>query len=974
MSAPPTSWISNSNYNKFKGSYINGDVDLSNNLIVRNGNVYLPANAKIYTPANSITFNDTTLQTIITNNLTVSGISTLTGSATFTSTAGFNNGIVLVNFPSANVSLTNTKLGYLQDVTSNIQAQFTNCAKTNETNAFSLSQTFQQNIRMDTGSLIVNSNGTTLTNATLNKIQYLSNVTTDISGSLTTLQTNINTTNTNISTNYVDKSTIQTITALKKMTDFQINGVLYLNAGALTITQANLQNIQYLSNVTTDISGSLTTLQNNINAINPSTLLSTANTWIDNQTLNKNLYLKSSLYIAGDFNVGPVFSTSTSISNATLQKIQYLSNITTDISGSLTTLQNNINAINTSANSWSSLQTFNGNIFFPANGTIGSASNTISFNDTYGFTNFLNNIHVYGTQQLDYGGTNYNVGYEIVNTRTLLTNISYNSSTNTTTVGGNLTISGYVDTTNNQTIDGIKTFSSPPVLSGASITASTIPNSALATSYVPASGASTIAGVKTFSSAPVMSGASITSATIPNAALAAGVCFLATNQTLTGTKTFQVAPTLSAGLTAGATSISNTLLGYLSGATANLQGQLDGCAKLASANTLSGVNTITNNLIANSQTITPTQLGYLSGATSNLQTQISAISTSNFVSLTLDQTVAGLKTFSSVLTAGAGLIAYSLTSASNLALTTANTFTTYINSSKTSGDFRINTSSPNSNTYVDNGIVFVNSPTTGTNLLISQPNSTQAGIYSGSLNNATATDYCEGMYLLNNGYGAEIQGGRVGTTTDVCNLGFHNNGSTINFLSAQNTTGSPQNNSVSITGQVSISGSLSLNGNYGILSYNPIGTIIHNCSASIGLPLLLCNGQTISRTTYASLFAVIGTVYGSGDGSTTFQIPNYSGAFLRGMGSQTPATITYASDANPATYQADQMRSHTHSGQSGSYLNTGTSAQTTNGYAPIATTRPTSSTFATTGGVNSGGNGAETRPFNFGIYMYIRAL
>lgn len=42
----------------------------------------------------------------------------------------------------------------------------------------------------------------------------------------------------------------------------------------------------------------------------------------------------------------------------------------------------------------------------------------------------------------------------------------------------------------------------------------------------------------------------------------------------------------------------------------------------------------------------------------------------------------------------------------------------------------------------------------------------------------------------------------------------------------------------------------------------------------------LCNGQAISRTTYATLFSIIGTTYGVGDGSTTFNIPNYTGAKL----------------------------------------------------------------------------------------------
>ena len=45
---------------------------------------------------------------------------------------------------------------------------------------------------------------------------------------------------------------------------------------------------------------------------------------------------------------------------------------------------------------------------------------------------------------------------------------------------------------------------------------------------------------------------------------------------------------------------------------------------------------------------------------------------------------------------------------------------------------------------------------------------------------------------------------------------------------------------------------------------------------------LHCHGQAISRTTYAALFAAIGTVYGEGDGSTTFNVPDLRGAFLRG--------------------------------------------------------------------------------------------
>ena len=54
---------------------------------------------------------------------------------------------------------------------------------------------------------------------------------------------------------------------------------------------------------------------------------------------------------------------------------------------------------------------------------------------------------------------------------------------------------------------------------------------------------------------------------------------------------------------------------------------------------------------------------------------------------------------------------------------------------------------------------------------------------------------------------------------------------------------------------------------------------------------LVCNGATISRTTYANLFAAIGTTYGSGDGSTTFKLPDFQGDFLRGYLSGTSSAI-----------------------------------------------------------------------------------
>ena len=55
---------------------------------------------------------------------------------------------------------------------------------------------------------------------------------------------------------------------------------------------------------------------------------------------------------------------------------------------------------------------------------------------------------------------------------------------------------------------------------------------------------------------------------------------------------------------------------------------------------------------------------------------------------------------------------------------------------------------------------------------------------------------------------------------------------------------------------------------------------------------IVCNGANVSRTTYAALFAVIGTTYGSGDGSTTFTLPNLIDKFAQG--STTVGTVKSA--------------------------------------------------------------------------------
>lgn len=67
-----------------------------------------------------------------------------------------------------------------------------------------------------------------------------------------------------------------------------------------------------------------------------------------------------------------------------------------------------------------------------------------------------------------------------------------------------------------------------------------------------------------------------------------------------------------------------------------------------------------------------------------------------------------------------------------------------------------------------------------------------------------------------------------------------------------------------------------------LTSVLPIGSYIQFAGSQAPAGFLVCNGGEISRTTYSALFAVIGTTYGSGDGSTTFNLPNLIGKFLQG--------------------------------------------------------------------------------------------
>ncbi len=105
----------------------------------------------------------------------------------------------------------------------------------------------------------------------------------------------------------------------------------------------------------------------------------------------------------------------------------------------------------------------------------------------------------------------------------------------------------------------------------------------------------------------------------------------------------------------------------------------------------------------------------------------------------------------------------------------------------------------------------------------------------------------------------------------------------------------------------------------------PTATIVPWSSASVPTGFLECNGQAVSRSTYSALFAIVGTTYGAGDGSSTFLVPDLQDNVAMGKsgtkalastgGANTVAASgTVGGSTANATLSVAQLASHSHSG------------------------------------------------------------
>lgn len=138
----------------------------------------------------------------------------------------------------------------------------------------------------------------------------------------------------------------------------------------------------------------------------------------------------------------------------------------------------------------------------------------------------------------------------------------------------------------------------------------------------------------------------------------------------------------------------------------------------------------------------------------------------------------------------------------------------------------------------------------------------------------------------------------------------------------------------------------------------PSGAVFHFAMATAPAGYLVCNGAAVSRTAFAALFAAVGTLYGNGDGNTTFNLPDLRGEFIRG------ADLGRGVDGGRilGSWQQDSIREHSHTGGI-----SGPEVGKIEGYTEDA---PGVDNYNKTSTGTTGGN--ETRPRNMALLPCIK--
>lgn len=163
-------------------------------------------------------------------------------------------------------------------------------------------------------------------------------------------------------------------------------------------------------------------------------------------------------------------------------------------------------------------------------------------------------------------------------------------------------------------------------------------------------------------------------------------------------------------------------------------------------------------------------------------------------------------------------------------------------------------------------------------------------------------------------------------------------------------------------------GNLSEEAAASIESYiGPIGMIVMWGGSSIPSDSwLVCNGQAVSRTTYPILFERYGTTWGVGDGSTTFNLPNFQDRLPIGAGAN--AAVGQQAGSGTATLSQSNLPEHTHT-MSINKINVDNEQTGSDGV--VLATEGSNSTTKTTESTGSGNAFSIIPPVN-GVFFIIK--
>jgi microcystin-dependent protein len=137
----------------------------------------------------------------------------------------------------------------------------------------------------------------------------------------------------------------------------------------------------------------------------------------------------------------------------------------------------------------------------------------------------------------------------------------------------------------------------------------------------------------------------------------------------------------------------------------------------------------------------------------------------------------------------------------------------------------------------------------------------------------------------------------------------------------------------------------------------PVGTVISYASYTPPAGFLLCDGRAVSRTTYATLFGAIGTLFGAGDSTSTFNLPDMRDQFIRGKNdTRAIGSVQQGSFASHSHAVSDPTHTHGATGVQSSHNHTVATNAHTHGVSDPGHTHPMASLKQTSDFAGGGNN------------------